>query len=191
MLLPGNGTFYVPLSYRKLGQGPNTVLKCENSHTKNVSRGLMINSKRKNAFSLYSAAVVMLAASQGAFAHTRLEIPVVVEGTFNATTHAQSGRVLNQVVISHGCPGVAPSTVRLPTYGTSVVFPNAVQYTPVIVVDQGAGPQYTSNQNAGSYYSPLAGIGQIIRTGGPWVTNNNKADNQGNVDGFWGGGDIL
>ncbi|MGZ8918072.1 MAG: hypothetical protein ACXW0T_07600, partial [Methylobacter sp.] len=54
------------------------------------------------------AATAMFAASQAAYAHTRLETPTVPEAT----------RVHNQVVIGHGCP---PATARNPTYGMSVV----------------------------------------------------------------------
>lgn len=126
--------------------------------------------------------------SHDAVAHTRLEIPVVVEGTTNG--HAQVGKVLNQVVISHGCPDIAPGTQRQPTYGTSVVFPNAVSYSPVIGINSGSGTVYTTKP-ASDFYSPLTGIGQIIRTGGPWRPHNNKADPLGNVDGFWAGGDYY
>ena len=132
----------------------------------------MINSKKQAIFSLCSLAA--LAASQGAVAHTRLETPTVVEGT----------RVHNQVVISHGCP---PAAARRPTFGTTVVFPNAVSYTPIIGVDSGAGKVYTTTA-ASAYYSPLSGIGAYIRGGGPWDLANNKIDAKGNKDGFWAGG---
>ena len=60
--------------------------------------------------------------SEGAFAHTRLETPTILEGTV----------VHNKVNIAHGCP---PTTANNPTYASTVVFPNAVSYTPVIGVD--------------------------------------------------------
>ncbi len=150
----------------------------------------MLNTISLKNLALSSLTVALFAASQGAFAHTRLEIPTVPEGT--TVGHAQSGKVFNYVVIGHGCP---PTATRQPTFGTTVVFPNAVSYTPVIGVNSKntgataglAGAVYTTNPASG-YYSPLAGIGQIIRTGGPWDYNNNKADALGNVDGFWAGG---
>ena len=150
----------------------------------------MLNSSNFNNLAIGSLMVASLAANQGAFAHTRLEIPTVPEGT--TVGHAQTGRVFNQVVISHGCP---PAATRQPTFGTSVVFPNAISYTPIIGVNSNntgvtaglAGAVFTTKP-ASSFYSPLAGIGQIIRTGGPWEYNNNKADALGNVDGFWAGG---
>ncbi len=125
-------------------------------------------------FALGSLAVTALAASQGAFAHTRLETSTVAEGT----------RVHNYLNIGHGCP---PATARRATYGTSVVFPNAVNYTPIIGVDSGAGKVYTANP-ASSYYSPLSGIGALIRGGGAWDISNIKVDSAGNKDGFWAGG---
>jgi len=133
-----------------------------------------MNSSKQAAFSMSSVAVALLLASQGASAHTRLETPTVNEAT----------RVHNQVVISHGCP---PASARRATYGTTVVFPNAISYTPVIGVDSGAGKVYTTNA-ASSYYSPLSGIGAYIRTGGAWDAGNNKVDAKGNKDGFWAGG---
>lgn len=124
---------------------------------------------------MYSlTAVAMVAVSQGAFAHTRFETSTVAEGT----------KVHNQVNIGHGCP---PTTARRATVGTSVVFPNAISYTPVIGVDSGTGKVFTTNP-ASAYYAPLAGIGTLIRTGGPFPSEQIKADALGNHDGFWAGG---
>ena len=148
----------------------------------------MIKTSNFKTLALGSLTLTALAASQGAFAHTRLETPTVPEAT----------RVHNEVVISHGCP---PTTARRPTFGTTVVFPNAVSYTPVIGVNQNntgataglAGAAYTTNQ-AATYYSPLAGIGAMINGGGPWMEGNGydagnlKVDSAGNKDGFWAGG---
>lgn len=136
-----------------------------------------ITFKKLAMFSLTGAA--MIAASQSAFAHTRLETSSVAEGT----------KVHNYVVIGHGCP---PTTARKATMGTSVVFPNAVSYAPVIGVDSSSGGKGTakvfSTDPASSYYSPLSGIGAAINGGGPWVDGNIKADALGNKDGFWAGG---
>jgi len=126
--------------------------------------------------------VALAVANQGAVAHTRLEIATVAEGV--TVGHAQTGKVHNYLTIGHGCP---PAAARKATIGTSVVFPNAISFTPVIGVDSGAGKVYTTNP-AVSYYSPLANIGVMIRTGGPWENTNIKADDLGNKDGFWAGG---
>lgn len=123
---------------------------------------------------LGSLALAAFVVSQAASAHTRLETSVVPEGT----------RAHNYVNIGHGCP---PTTARNPTFGTSVVFPNAVNYTPVIGVDSGAGKVY-STKAAADFYSPLSGIGAYIRGGGAWSAGNNKVDAAGNKDGFWAGG---
>ena len=134
----------------------------------------MPNYKNIKSLALGSLTVAVLTSSQLAFAHTRLETPSVLEGT----------KVHNYVVIGHGCP---PSTARQPTYGTSVVFPNAITSSPIIGVDSGAGKTYTTNP-ASSYYSPLSGIGAYIRGGGAWTAGNIKVDSLGNNDGFWSGG---
>lgn len=135
----------------------------------------MLSSTTVKKLALCSVTAATLAASQGAFAHTRLETPTVVEGT----------RVHNAVVIGHGCP---PATARKATMGTSVVFPNAVNYTPIIGVDSGAGKVYTTNA-ASTYYSPQAGIGAFIFPAAAWTEYSNiKVDASGNKDGFWAGG---
>jgi len=125
---------------------------------------------------------VIVTASQGVFAHTRLEIPTVAEGV--TVGHSQTGRVHNYLRIGHGCP---PATDRGATMGTSVVFPNAVSYTPVIGVDSGNGKVFSTSP-ASDFYSPQAGIGTLNRAGGPWEFTNNKVDPLGNKDGFWAGG---
>lgn len=125
----------------------------------------------------------LVASSQTVLAHTRLEIPSVMEGTSNPATHQQSNKVHNYLTIGHGCP---PSTDRGSSMGTSVVFPNAISYTPIIGVDSGSGKVFSSKP-ASEYYSPLAGIGTMIRSG-VWENSGIKTDALGNVDGFWAGG---
>jgi len=136
----------------------------------------LITFKKLAMCSLTAAA--MAAASQGVFAHTRLETSTVPEGT----------RVHNRVSIGHGCP---PATDRNDTFGTTVVFPNAVSYTPVIGVDStsgnGTAKVYTTTP-AADFYAPLAGIGTFIRIGGPWPEAGIKVDVANNHDGFWAGG---
>ena len=138
-----------------------------------------------------SLSVAVLVASQGAFAHTRLETPVIMEGT----------RVHNNVVIAHGCIGGKDSggaTVFNPTYGTTVVFPSIVGsanggYDSIVGVDRTAdnttNPVYT--KTPASHYISIATFGQVgklIRTGGPFPNTVVKADSKGNTDGFaaWG-----
>ena len=137
-------------------------------------------------FSLTAAAIAF---SQGTFAHTRLEIPSVTEGTFNSATHFQSNKVHNYEAIGHGCKD-SNGGVTTSTLGTTVVFPNAISYQPIIGVDSGSGKVYATNQNASSYYAPLAGLGTLINTG-VWPLGNVKTDALGNLDGFWAGGTIY
>jgi len=137
--------------------------------------------KKRVIYSLVTT--VMAAASQGGFAHTRLESPTILEGSSGVLAH-------NRVTIGHGCP---PITARNPSYGTSVVFPNAISYSPIIGVDgssagKGTAKQYATNQDASTYYAPLAGIGALIREGGAFPYENIKADAKGNIDGFWAAG---
>lgn len=131
-----------------------------------------ITTKKLALFSLTGVALAV--ASQGAVAHTRFETNTVVEGA----------KVHNQVNVGHGCP---PATARKSSMGTTVIFPNAVSFSPVIGIDSGAGKVYTTTA-AADYYSPLFGIGTLMRVGGPWELVNNKVDEKGNKDGFWAGG---
>ncbi|GEM_PF-329408 len=155
----------------------------------------MSNRINLKKLALGSLAAAALAASQGAIAHTRLETPTVVEGA----------RVRNYEVIAHGCNSPSTGGKNAPTYGTSVVFPNAVSYNPIIGVNSNntgataglAGTVYTTNK-ASSYYSPLAGIVTWIRGGGAWQSDQNefqagqnKVDAAGNKDGFWAGGSLF
>lgn len=120
--------------------------------------------------------VAALVVSQGAFAHTRLMTPIVTEGV----------RVMNYVNVGHGCKG------NKPTFGTSVVFPNAASYPPIIGIDstsdgKGSAKVYTTKL-AADFYSPASGIGALVRATSPWPSSENKLDALGNKSGFWAGG---
>ena len=155
----------------------------------------MPNTINLKKLAMGSLAVAALAASQGAIAHTRLETPTVVEGA----------RVRNYEVIAHGCNLPSTGGKNAPSYGTSVVFPNAVNYVPIIGVNSNntgatAGWQYATytTNPASTYYSPLAGIVTWIRGGGAWQSDQNafqagqnKVDANGNKDGFWAGGSYF
>lgn len=143
----------------------------------------MLNTKTFKKWALCPVTVAILAASQGGFAHTRLETATVEEGTTEG--HSQSNRIINYVRVGHGCNG--PTVTGAATMGTSVIAPNAIEYTPVIGVDSGDGKVYTDT-TAIDFYSPLSNIISLRRTGGPWEFSNIKADSLGNKDGFWAGG---
>ncbi len=144
----------------------------------------MLNPVSPKNLALSALTLALIAASQGVFAHTRLETPTVVEGT----------KVHNYEVISHGCSSAATGGKNAATFATTLVFPNAVNYQPVIGVNSNnaatagfTGATYTTNP-ASTYYSPLAGIATLLRGGHPWQAYNNKIDASGNKDGFWEGG---
>lgn len=150
----------------------------------------MIHTMKFKKLAFYSlGAAAIFSISQGAFAHTRLETPTVVEGT----------KIHNAVNIGHGCADPTGALAgegalkNQPTYGTSVVFPNAISYTPIIGVDStsdnGANKviDYTTKA-ASEFYAPLTGIGTLIRTGGPFPYTDNHVDTKNNKDGFWAGG---
>lgn len=142
----------------------------------------MYKTKTLKKWALCPVTVAILAASQGSFAHTRLETATVDEGT--TVGHSQTGRVLNYVRVGHGCNG--PNVTGAATMGTTVIAPNAIEYTPVIGVDSGDGMVYSETE-ASDYYSPLSNI-IALRRGGPWEFSNIIADSNGNKDGFWAGG---
>lgn len=146
-------------------------LNCYN----NLWRALMSKSIPFKKLAMYSLTTATIAVvSQGAFAHTRFETSIQLEGV---KTH-------NYVNIGHGCP---PADKRNPTMGTSVIFPNAATYVPVIVKNDGTGKKLATDSPL-ELFSPLAGLGVMIRQGGPWDNAQYKADSVGNLDGFWAGG---
>jgi hypothetical protein len=128
-------------------------------------------------------AAAMAAASQGVFAHTRLQSPIILEGT----------RVYNNVVIGHGCHNAAANNNSTPVRGTSVVFPEAtatVTSKPVgaAATDAGtpAGPVTDWIAGAGEGYSKKVYSNDIFAFEGQ------KFNSLGNAVGFWtGGGNVL
>ena len=121
--------------------------------------------------------------SQCSFAHTRLESPNVIQGV----------KVHNRLNVGHGCSIDAIGTKGGSTFAQSAIFPNAVSYTPIIGVDSSAtGSTWNSatytTQPASTFYSPLAGIGTLIREDGAWPITLQKTDAAGNNDGFSAGG---
>lgn len=138
---------------------------------------------------LAGAVGLVMLGSQGVMAHTRLETATALEGV----------RVHNAVNIGHGCAdpaGAAGGEGALKnqaTYGTTVLFPNASTYTPVIGIDStsdnGANKviAYT-DKPAADFYSPATGLGTLIRNGGPFPFEDNHVDSKNGKDGFWAGG---
>ena len=118
--------------------------------------------------------------SQGSFAHTRLEYPNVIE----------KGSVHNRLNVGHGC-AISATAKGGSTFAQSAIFPNAVSYTPIIGVDSTGttwnNATYTTAA-ASTFYSPLAGIGTLLRADGAWPITLQKTDALGNNDGFIAGG---
>jgi hypothetical protein len=119
---------------------------------------------RQIKFPIHSAlAIVLLAASQSAFSHTRLEIPTVVEGV----------RTSNNVVIGHGC-GDGTNVIA-----QSVVFPDGIDSS--VKVD--GAP--TTNV-VGDFLSNWGNLNQKILNHSVFKNENEKRDPDNvNVVGFW------
>jgi len=106
--------------------------------------------------------------STSLLAHTRLEVPEVTEGV----------RITNNVVIGHGCG-------EKNIIGTSVVFPDGIDST--ITVD---GAPYTGKIT--DFIENWGNLNQKIYSTAVFKFQDEKADDTGNVLGFWaGGGDSL
>lgn len=118
-------------------------------------------------------AAMATAITHNAFAHTRLEVPTIVEGV----------RASNNVVIGHGC-GVEGGT-QFPVIGASVVFPDGVDSTILVDGQPHAGALADFVQNWGNQ-------NQKIYSKAVFALQGEKADANNNVVGFWaGGGDSL
>jgi hypothetical protein len=124
----------------------------------------------------------MVAASQGAFAHTRLQSNTILEGT----------RVYNNVVIGHGCNNPATNSVDAPLFGMSVVFPDAT----ATVTSKPVGAAATDPAApAGSVTDWLAGAGEgynkKLYSREVYSAEGVKLNSLGNQVGFWTGGNFV
>lgn len=123
---------------------------------------------------LYSLTGAVLAASQGAFAHTRLQTPVIDE---NAAAH---GSNYNNEVIGHGCTDESTGE-KLNVIGTVVIFPDGVDST--ITVD-GTESSKTVVDYVTNWGSPV----QLIQNNDVFPEQDEITGPLGNVIGFWAGG---
>lgn len=117
---------------------------------------------------IVSLAMAVTMASQSVFAHTRLEVPTVTEGS----------RTYNNIVIGHACGST-------PVAGTSVVFPDGV--TSTITVDgeahDGALTDFVSN------WGPSI---SVVQSNALFADGGVKKSPEGNTVGFWAaGGNVL
>lgn len=128
-------------------------------------------------------AAVLAAASQSAFAHTRLQSPVIVEGV----------RVYNNEVIGHGCHNLTTNSNSTPVMGTSTVFPDAT----AIVTSKPVGAAATDpGTPAGDITDWIAGAGEgyskKVYSKDIFSLEGQKFNSLGNAVGYWtGGGSTL
>jgi len=139
-----------------------------------------ITFKKLAMCSLTTAA--MVAASQGAFAHTRLQSNTILEGT----------RVYNNVVIGHGCHNAATNSNSTPVMGTSVVFPDAT----ATVTSKPAGAKAADPATpAGAITDWVDGAGEgyskKVYSKDVFSDEAQKSNSLGNAVGFWTGGGSL
>jgi hypothetical protein len=121
-----------------------------------------------------SLTATMFAASQGIFADTRLQIPVIPENT----------QVYNALVIEHGCDDPVNGGTGTPVFGQSVVFPDGVDSTITVGSVRFVRPLTPFVQNWGN-------LNQKIQSNDIFPLEGEKTDKLGNVVGFWGGNGKL
>jgi len=119
---------------------------------------------KARALVLSAVSTALVGIGMNAFAHTRLDIPTMVEGT----------RTINHVVITHSCG----DTKR--TIGTSVVFPDGVDSTILV-----GGQPHTGSLT--DFVENWGNTNQMIMNKAVFTVGDEKIQN-GNVVGFWAGG---
>lgn len=124
----------------------------------------------------------MVAASQGALAHTRVQTPTILEGT----------RVYNNIAITHGCHNHAANNNSTPVTGMSVVFPDVT----ATVTSKPAGSASTvASTPAGVVTDWITGAGEgynkKVLNKEVFSTEGQKTNALGNAVGFWTGGGSL
>ena len=130
---------------------------------------------------LCSLTATLLAVSHGAVADTRLQIPVITEGT----------RVFNAVMIVHGCDDPNTGTTSTPVFGQSVMFPNGTDST-ITTKAVGSDPLAQGQAYGGNLrdFALISGI-KKIQSNDLFPLEDVKVDGLGNVIGFWGGNGKL
>lgn len=137
----------------------------------------LITFKKLVMCSLTTATLV--AASQGAFAHTRLQSPVILEGV----------KTYNNEVIGHGCHNEVANDTSIPVLGTSVVFPDA---TATVTSKPAGSPSSVVGTPAGSVTDWVAGAGEgyskKVYSKALFSAEGQKSNSLGNVVSYWTGG---
>ncbi|MDD5461378.1 MAG: hypothetical protein PHG00_07060 [Methylococcales bacterium] len=141
---------------------------------------ISITFKKLAMCSLSTAA--MVTASQGVFAHTRLQVPTILEGA----------RVYNNEVIGHGCHNEVANNTSTPVMGTSVVFPDA---TATVTSKPAGSASSVAGTPAGNVTDYLAGAGEgyskKVYSKDLFSDEGQKSNSLGNVVGYWTGGGSL
>jgi hypothetical protein len=127
----------------------------------------MTNNFKLKFLTISIIGAMVMAAGQNVSAHTRLDTAQVNENT----------RIANNVVIGHGCGDHS-------VIGTSVVFPDGVDS--VITVD---GQAHTGSLL--DFVQNWTNANQKIYDRGLFTYQDEKTDSNGNVVGFWAGGESL
>lgn len=136
----------------------------------------------------------MVATGQGAFAHTRLQSPVIAEGVRN----------YNNEAIGHGCHNEVANDTSIPVMGTSVVFPDVTAtVTSKPVGATAADPATPAGvvtdwvSGAGDGYSKKVYTHDLFAVEGQKFYIENKVGSNGVVTkvphavGYWTGGGSL
>ena len=134
----------------------------------------MIDNITFKKISFYAVTSVVLAVSQGSFAHTRLQTPIIDE---NGARH---GSNYNNEVIGHGCTNETTGE-KINVIGTVVIFPDGVDST--VTVD-GVESSKSVVDYVPSWGSPV----QLIQNNDVFPLQDEITDPLGNVVGFWAGG---
>lgn len=113
--------------------------------------------------------------AHGAFAHTRLKVPVIDE---NAAFH---GSNYNDVVVAHGCQNESDGNSTIDTIGTVAVFPDGKDS--IITVD---GAPHTGQ--LGDFVTNWASPVTIIQDRSVFTQQSYITDSLGNKLGFWAAG---
>ncbi|MGY6215810.1 hypothetical protein ACW73L_11685 [Methylolobus aquaticus] len=120
-------------------------------------------------------------ASQAAFSHTRLQVPVI-EGS---ATLGHAGKVnYNNVVVAHGCHDPVSGNSSAPVIATSTVFPTST------ADDEAMQPTITNSDgtpapgNVDDYLEGWIGSNRLVVSNDVWKYGEEKFDALGNRVGF-------
>lgn len=116
--------------------------------------------------------------SQGVIADTRLQIPVILEGT----------RVYNNEVIEHGCTDSATGSTSISVVGTSVVFPDSTATVTSIPVGAASGTPAKTELAVTDWVTGAGeGYSKKVYSTSLFTSEGQKVNSSGNAVGYWTG----